>query len=177
VLLDAYERLASREVPIPKLRIAGMPGQGSEAWLDRLRRPPLDRLVRYAGWVEDAGREALFAGARTLVLPSLDEGFGLPVLEAMSAGIPVIAAKRGALPEVVGHAGLLFDAEDPEELAAHLQLLATDRQTALACAHAGLEQARHYQWSRTASAVHAAYQDAIERRAGRPVPARAGAER
>ena len=54
-------------------------------------------------------REALYAGARALVLPSLDEGFGLPVLEAMSAGVPVVTSNRGSLPEVVGTAGVLLD--------------------------------------------------------------------
>ncbi len=60
--------------------------------------------------------EALFKGAQMFVLPSFDEGFGIPALEAMAAGVPVIASNRGGLPEVVGDAGLLIDPDDPESL-------------------------------------------------------------
>ena len=65
----------------------------------------------------DDAQEQLYADARVLVLPSLDEGFGLPALAAMSAGVPVIASRRGALPEVVADGGMLFDPEQPGALA------------------------------------------------------------
>ena len=69
------------------------------------------RHVEYVGYVADERREALFAGARALVLPSLDEGFGLTALEAMSAGVPVLASNRGSLPEVVGTGGVAAGAD------------------------------------------------------------------
>jgi alpha-1,3-rhamnosyl/mannosyltransferase len=87
VLLDAYERLAAGGGPVPPLRIAGGTGTGRERVARSHRPAAARRRVRYVGYVADEAREALYAGARTLVLPSLDEGFGLPALEAMSAGV------------------------------------------------------------------------------------------
>ena len=167
VLLDAYERLAAGGVPVPPLRIAGGTGPGAGAWLDRIARPPLDALVRYVGYVADDAREALYAGARTLVLPSLDEGFGLPALEAMSAGVPVIAANAGALPEVVGDAAVLFNPADPDALASALSRLANDEAWALERAAAGLMRARAYTWDTAARALGRIYDEAIARRTAR----------
>ena len=72
-----------------------------------MNQPPLAGHVEYRGYVPADEREALFKGAQAFVLPSFDEGFGIPALEAMSAGVPVVVSNRGALPEVVGDAGLL----------------------------------------------------------------------
>jgi len=123
--------------------------------------------VRYVGYVADDAREALYAGARTLVLPSLDEGFGLPALEAMSAGVPVIAANAGALPEVVGDAAVLFNPADPDALASALSRLATDEAWALERAAAGLMRARAYTWDTAARALGRIYDEAIARRTAR----------
>ena len=80
-------------------------------------------FVTSATWTPDR-RRSLYEGARLLVLPSLDEGFGLPVLEAMAIGVPVVAANRGALPEVVGDAGPLINPDSADDLAAAIgQLL------------------------------------------------------
>ena len=75
--------------------------------------PPLAGRVELPGYIADDQREALFQRALVFVIPSHYEGFGMPVLEAMTVGVPVIAADRGALPEVVGDAGLLVPATDP----------------------------------------------------------------
>jgi len=171
VLLDAYERLAARGGAVPPLRIAGGTGPGAEAWLERMRRPPLDGLVRYVGYVADQEREALFAGARTLVLPSLDEGFGLPALEAMSAGIPVVVSNAGALPEVVGDAAVIFNPSDADALAYALGRLATDEAWARERASAGLTRARAYTWEASARALGRVYDAALSRRAARTAAA------
>ena len=175
VLLDAYERLVARGGAVPPLRIAGGVGPHAGIWLDRIRRPPLDGVVRHVGYVADEAREALFAGARTLVLPSLDEGFGLPALEAMSAGIPVVVANAGALPEVVGDAGVLFNNADPDALAYALGRLAADDGWARERAAEGLVRARAFSWEASARALGRIYDEAVARRAGRPdaVPVRA----
>jgi len=164
VLLDAYERLAARGGRVPPLRIAGSVAPGGRAWLDRIKTPPLDALVRHVGYVADDAREALYAGARTLVLPSLDEGFGLPALEAMSAGIPVVASNAGALPEVVGDAAVLFGPADADGLAHALSRLATDEAWALERAAAGLTRARAFTWDAAARALGRAYDAAVANR-------------
>ena len=95
-------------------------------------------LVRHVGYVDPARRRELYVGARLLVQPSFEEGFGFPVLEAMTVGVPVVAASRGALPEVLGDAGLLVDPDDPDEMAAAIARLIDDDGLAAASASKGL---------------------------------------
>lgn len=167
VLLDAYSRLLERRRVVPSLVLAGRATPAAKDWLARLSRAPLAGHVRHLGYVAD--REQTYAGARLLVLPSLDEGFGIPVLEAMAAGVPVIAADRGALPEVLGDAGVLVDPDDPEQLAIGLERLLTDREFALKCAEAGLARARGFSWQCAAASLRRAYEAAVATRRERQV--------
>jgi glycosyltransferase involved in cell wall biosynthesis len=165
VLLDAYERLLSRApAGVPELVLAGKATSFGQVWLDRLQRPPLRGVVRHLGYVEADRRQSLYEGARLLVLPSLEEGFGLPVLEAMATGVPVVAANRGALPEVVAGAGPLIDPESSEDLAAAISRILKDEAFAAACVAKGLVRAREFQWATTAELVCDAYRSAIEHR-------------
>jgi len=166
-LLDAFELLLSRRRPVPELLLAGRAAPGSEAWLRRIRQSPLSGRVRHLGYVAEEQRERLYAGARAVVMPSLDEGFGFPALEAMSAGIPVIAANRGSLPEVVGDAGWLVDPTDIEALASAIDAVATDDAAAQRARSAGLARAATFTWDRAAATLHRAYADAIVRRSAR----------
>jgi glycosyltransferase involved in cell wall biosynthesis len=120
--------------------------------------------VEHRGYVAASERERLFAGARVLVMPSLDEGFGLPVLEAMAAGVPVVASNRGSLPEVLGDAGALVDARDPQALAAAILQALEDDVYARTCAERGLERAKSFSWPRTAAAMRRTYFAAAIRR-------------
>src|SRR4030095_14269569 len=110
----------------------------AQPWLDRIARPPLAGLVRHVGYVHPARRWELYAGARLLAQPSFEEGFGFPVLEAMTVGVPVVAASRGALPEVLGDAGILVDPEDPDQMASAMLHLLSDAGAAAACAAQGV---------------------------------------
>jgi glycosyltransferase involved in cell wall biosynthesis len=166
-LLDAYERLASRAAaPLARLVLAGRATDDAAPWLERLTRPPLAGLVQHVGYVAPDKRRELYAGARLLVQPSYDEGFGLPVLEAMATGVPVVAADRGALPEVLGDAGPLVPAGDPEAFAQAIDRMLSDRAFRTACAGRGIERAREFNWDRTARRVWETYRAAIARRAG-----------
>jgi glycosyltransferase involved in cell wall biosynthesis len=167
ILLDAYERLLLRLPGAPDLVLVGGASDEAAGWLDRINRAPLAGRVRCVGYVADEERETWYAGARVLVLPSLDEGFGLPVLEAMSAGIPVVASNRGALPEVTGGAADLVEPDDAEGLAHALERVVTDDAWATARALAGLARASAYSWEQTATNLHAAYTAAVARRARR----------
>jgi glycosyltransferase involved in cell wall biosynthesis len=171
-LLDAYERLLERRAgqlavsgPVPELVLAGRATPAAQPWLARLARPPLVGHARHIGYVEPEERRALYEGARLLVLPSLDEGFGIPVLEAMTAGVPVVASRRGALPEVLDGAGVLIDPLDPADLAAGLARILDDDQFAAACVTHGLARSGAYRWTDTAARVCQAYHQAIAHRA------------
>jgi glycosyltransferase involved in cell wall biosynthesis len=149
---------------LPELVLAGKATPSSRPWLERIERPPLRGVVRHLGYVHAEHRRDLYAGARLLVLPSFDEGFGLPVLEAMAMGVPVVAANRGALPEVIGTAGLLINPDDPEELAAAIEHLLTDEAFAAECVSRGLARAREFRWDAMAERVVDVYRAAIEHR-------------
>jgi len=167
-LLDAYERLIARgSTRIPDLVIAGRATGAAAPWLDRIGRPPLAGRVRYAGYVDPARRRDLYVGARMLVQPSFEEGFGMTVLEAMSLGVPVVAARRGSLPEVVGDAGPLVDPESPDDIAAAIDRLATDEAFDAECSARGRARAAAFTWAATAHRVYETYQRAMERRARR----------
>jgi len=129
---------------------------------DRARQPALGAeaatlgladVVAFPGLIDDADLPALYAGATAFVLPSLEEGFGLPALEAMACGTPVVASRRGALSEVVGDAGLLVDAESQSALTtALLRVLdAPDERAQLAAR--GVLRAREFAATRTAGRV------------------------
>jgi glycosyltransferase involved in cell wall biosynthesis len=172
VLLDAYERLLGRQTGVghganralPELILAGKATEAARATLDRLERSPLRGVVRHLGYVDANRRRALYEGARLLVLPSLDEGFGLPVLEAMATGVPVIAASRGALPEVLGGAGPLIDPDRPDDLCAAIEKILQEDAFAADCVLRGLARAREFKWSTTAERVYDAYRAAVEHR-------------
>jgi glycosyltransferase involved in cell wall biosynthesis len=164
VLLDAYLELLDKARRVPRLLIAGGATPAAGPWLDRIARDPLTRVVSYAGYINNADRERLYAGARAVVLPSLDEGFGLTVLEAMSAGIPVLASNRGSLPEVVGPEGVLLDPHDTSAWASAIERVAADARWADSLGRTGLERARTFAWKESAVLVHQAYTDAVARR-------------
>ncbi len=166
-LLDAYEQLAGRRPSTPPLLLAGGAGFRSEAIMARIARPPLAGRVRHLGYVSDPDREALYRSAAVVVLPSLDEGFGLPALEAMTLGVPVVASNRGALPEVLGGAGVLVDPLVASAIAGALERVLTDPELAAACATRGIARARNYSWDASATALLIAYEQAVRRRAER----------
>jgi glycosyltransferase involved in cell wall biosynthesis len=165
-LLDAYEKVigTSQGVAIPELVLAGKATAHSRPWLERIARAPLAGHVRHIGYVDSANRRTLYEGARLLVQPSFEEGFGIPVLEAMTLGVPVVAANRGALPEVLGDAGTLVDPEDADALAAAIDRMTNDEAFAAGAVSRGIERSRLFSWDRAARRVYEAYEQAIERR-------------
>ncbi len=106
--------------------------------------------IRMLGWIDQADLEGLYAYSRALVFPSLYEGFGLPVIEAMLRGLPVACSGRGALAEVAGDAALFFDPQNPGAIAQTVSTLLTDDALRERLITAGRERAAHYTWERSA---------------------------
>ena len=171
-LLDAYERLlaqrglakAGHPETAPDLVLAGKATADAQPWLDRIARAPLAGHVRHIGYVEPENRQALYAGARLLVQPSFEEGFGMSVLEAMTLGVPVVASNRGSLPEVIGSAAPLVSPDDPDALASAIARILDDPARTESAIAAGLQRSREFTWARTAQRVYHLYLLAIEHR-------------
>ncbi len=117
--------------------------------------------LRWLEWISEAELEGLFAAATAFVFPSLYEGFGLPVLEAMARGVPVATSSRASLAEVAGDAALLFDPEDPRSLADALQRLLHDPDLRARLSAAGRERAAQFTWERCARETVAVYERSL----------------
>ena len=161
-LLEAYARLRAKAPHAPPLVLAGHRTPVSARWEERCEQPPLKGHVTITGYVDGAQKIDLYTGAAMLVLPSYEEGFGLPVLEAMACGVPVIVSSRGSLPEVAGAAASPIDPDDAEGFARAMQAL-LDGDAAGASAR-GIEQAAKFSWRACAAAAKGAYQAASEAR-------------
>jgi glycosyltransferase involved in cell wall biosynthesis len=166
-LLDGYLRLLENERSVPDLVLAGRTVAATAPLLERIRQPPLAGRVRHLGYVSDAERRTLYEQARLLVLPSFNEGFGLPVLEAMTVGVPVVASNRGALPEVLGDAGLMVDPDDPDALAEAMGHLLWDPALAHRAAARGVRRSLTFNWQASAAALRSAYEHAAAIRRSR----------
>ena len=118
--------------------------------------------VRALGYVPEDRLPGLYAGAAALAMPSLYEGFGLPVLEAMASGVPVVAANRAALPETCGDAALLVDPDAEDALAEALATAATDEVVRPKLVAAGLDRASRFSWDRAAVATDAVIGEVLE---------------
>jgi len=130
-LLEAYAALkARREIqgasPPPALVFAGQDWNGAEQIHGRASALALDDDVHFLGFVEDADLPRLYAGAGAFVFPSLAEGFGLPLLEAMAANTPVLCSNRPPMSQIVADAGAQFDPEDVDGIAAALERVLGD---------------------------------------------------
>ena len=152
----------TREVEHVQLVIAGK----STPTLERLRRAhqvafASGRVVA-TGYVSDDDLACLYSGCIALVFPSLYEGFGIPVLEAMACGAPVITSNSTALPEAAGEAALLVDPEDTAAIAAAMRRVLDEPELRGALRARGFAHARQFTWARTARATAEAYQAALE---------------
>ena len=151
-LLTAWESLPASFRDGYELVIAGMPGWRSGATLRRIQEASRDGRIRYAGYVAEALLPGLTAGAEALVYPSLYEGFGLPVAQAMAAGCPVIASNVSSLPEITGGDALLADPLSVSELAAAIQKMGDSPDLRVRLRAAGIERAARFTWNSAAAA-------------------------
>ncbi len=156
---------------LARLKAAGQPHRllvvGGEGWLfDEIRRQieelRLTEDVRFAGYVPEGDLPPLYSGAECVLLPSLYEGFGFPVLEAMACNAPVVCADVSSLPEVAGDAALLVPPTDDEALAAAIGRVLNEPGLATALRQAGRMQAARFTWSRCAAETVAVYASAAE---------------
>ncbi|MBA4741432.1 MAG: glycosyltransferase family 4 protein [Azoarcus sp.] len=160
-LISAYEALpvdVRRRWP---LVLCGYYGWNSDDVHGRIDRAAREGWVRYLGYVAADELPVLFSGARLFAFPSLYEGFGLPVLEAMASGIPVVCSNSASLPEVVGGAGLTVDAHDVDGLSSALTRGLTDEAWRTSARVAGLARAARLSWASCARRTADVYRQVI----------------
>ena len=153
--LRALARIpAGRRIP---LLVVGGFGWKYDPVVETVRQLDLTGWVRFVGYAQLAELPALYQMAEAVIFPSLDEGFGLPVLEAFAAGTPVIASTAGAIPEVAGDAALLGAPEDDETLAENLRHVLEDPELRERQIAAGRARAELFSWSASAAAHREVY--------------------
>ncbi len=157
VLLEAFARIAVRH-PDVVLAVAGARGPAAAEVEAAAARLGIGPRVRLTGYVEDAALPGLVAGARALAFPSLFEGFGMPIVEAMAAGVPVVASTAPSLDEACGGAALRADPAAPAAFADALDVLLGDEGAAIGLVAAGRVHAATLTWE----ACGAAFAEAIE---------------
>jgi len=112
-----------------------------------------DERIRFLNYVADDDLPGLYAGAELFVLPSFDEGFGLPALEAMACGTPVLVSNGGALPEVVGDADMVFNLTKPDDLSASIKKILSNKHLQNTMKEKSLLRAKTFSWHSTAELI------------------------
>ena len=174
VVLSVSAKRPHKNLPALLDALVGIPADGRpvlvvpgySTWHEADLRDHAARLgvtgdVRFLGWVSSGDLEGLYELADCFVFPSLYEGFGLPVLEAMRRGVPVACSSASSLPEVAGDAALLFDPHDTEAIRAAMERLLSDRELAGDLAARGRERAKAFSWERSARETLASYERAL----------------
>ena len=162
-LVEAFETVDASW----RLVLAGSAGYGAEEILARIDRSPARERIAVLGYVADRELGEWYARAGIFAFPSLDEGFGMPALEAMAAGTPVVASNSSALPEVTGDAAWLVDPEDTAELAQALRELAGHRELREEFSRRGLARAQLFTWENAVQRTWDVYREVLAHPSGR----------
>jgi glycosyltransferase involved in cell wall biosynthesis len=167
-LVRAFAALRDRLEPDVKLVIVGRPfSEDSKVFPDLgpiVKENRLEGRVVFTGPIADEERVILYQSAALFVFPSLYEGFGLPPLEAMAAGVPVVASNRSSIPEVVGEAGILVNPDDVSAIARAMDAVLSDAELSRRMQQQGIERSHRFTWEKTAEQTLAVYQAAGRRR-------------
>lgn len=142
-----------------KLVLAGSSGYEARETMAEIERSPCASRIQVTGYVPEADIALWYGRARIFAFPSLDEGFGMPVLEAMMAGLPVVTSNRSAMPEIAGNAAILVDPEREDELATTLAGLAGDEARRHYLATLGRNHAEQFTWARAVDATLGVYRE------------------
>ena len=158
-LIEAFETLSDEW----RLILAGAPnGYGAEGIQHRIERSTCRKRIKMTGYVDAAALEDLYARATIFAFPSLAEGFGIPVLEAMAHGLAVVTSNTSALPEVAGDAAILVDPLRTDEIAGALSVLVDNEHLRNELVRKGLDRAHQFPWEKAVAKTFAVYEKALQ---------------
>ena len=158
--LNALRALEALPEPY-RLILAGGNGHGSEIVHDYIRHEGLGSRVQVRGYVTAEDLRILYQAASVMLFPSFEEGFGLPVLEAMANGLPVVASETSSLPEVGGEAALYVDPHDTRDIADNVRRAVEDSELRERMIQQGLARAREFSWQRVAEQTLQVYHEVL----------------
>ena len=162
-LVQAFAQLQQeRDLRSCKLVLAGKKGWQYEGIFQQIRQNGLEQKIVCTGYVDEADKAAIYQLADLFVFPSLYEGFGMPVLEAMAAGVPVITSNVSSLPEAAGDAAVLVSPEHVEQLAEDMRTLLTDQPLRQQCIMRGYQQCRRFTWEYSADILMQMYEQMMQ---------------
>lgn len=163
-LVDAFVLLRQDTADGKDLQLVITGGKGwfCEQLYHKVRELSLENHILFTGFVPDDDLPYLYSGAELFVFPSIYEGFGLPVIEAMFYGTPVVTSNVSSLPEIVGEAGVLVDPESPESISQGIASVLSDERQQLRMKHAGRRQAQQFSWQRTAEQTYNVYREVYQ---------------
>jgi alpha-1,3-rhamnosyl/mannosyltransferase len=156
-LLRAYRLVVEHDPDAPRLALAGKKGWGEGSLPEEARALGIQHKVAFLGYIPNEDLPRLYRHATLFLFPSIYEGFGMPLLEAMACGCPVLASRASAIPEVTGDAAALVDPDDTEALAAEIEALLGDDARRADLARRGMERAAGFTWEETARRTLEAY--------------------
>jgi glycosyltransferase involved in cell wall biosynthesis len=160
-LIKAYALVKSRHADFPLLVLAGGKGWLYDGIFRTAKESRLENQVIFTGYVSDEEKPPLLAGAEMFCFPSLYEGFGMPVLEAMACGTPVLVSNNSSLPEVAGDAAVLVNAYSIEDMASSMERLYFDGELRRQLREKGIERAKKFTWQNAAKQLYDLYKEAV----------------
>lgn len=165
-LISAFATIR-RQIDLVQLVIVGKDQWQSSKIYARVKQLNVEDDVIFTGYVSDEDLMLLYNAADVYVYPSIYEGFGLPILEAMACGTPVVTSNTTSMPEVAGDAALLVDPFQEDQIVYAIQRILTESDLALSLSNKGLERVRQFSWQKTAQQTVAIYQLILNQNKGR----------
>jgi alpha-1,3-rhamnosyl/mannosyltransferase len=159
-IIEAFGAVRKKH-PDMSLVIAGPPGSATPEMRETIGSLRIEKAVILTGYAERADIRVLYRESRMLAFPSLYEGFGFPVLEAMASGTPVLTSRSTALPEVAGDAALLVSPESTEEIAEGMLSILDDENLAKSLSENGMSRAKQFSWDTTAGSLKTLYESLV----------------